>query len=219
MVITRYVSDLMFSNMYILTENGHSLIVDPCGRCVLPNNINPDLIILTHEHYDHISGVNWLKERFGIPLLCSEQCAQGINDPRKNAARYFDAFCQLQSYGEQDMSVPIDDAYRCQAELTFKDQLCFNWQGNQVRLFTLPGHSPGSIGMLVDNKYFFSGDSLLPDREIELRFPGGSKKDWFEVSVKKLNALHDDIIVYPGHREKFLMKERRNHGCISNKRN
>lgn len=214
MEIARYVSDLMFSNMYVLTDDGHSLIIDPFARYLLPKNLKPDLMIVTHEHYDHISGVNRMRQEFGIPLICSEVCAQWVSDPRKNSARYFDSFCQLQTYGQQDMSVPIDTEYTCYADLTFESEIRFKWHGNELWLFTLPGHSPGSIGILVNHTFFFSGDSLLPDSETELRFPGGSKKDWKEISLKKINDIPDNVWVYPGHRDKFLMKERRNNGCI-----
>lgn len=214
MKITRYISDLMFSNMYILTDNGYSLIIDPFEHCMLPKELRPDMLVVTHEHYDHISGVNRMKQQFGIPLLCSEKCAQRLTDSRKNLARYFESFCQLQTYGKQDMSVPINASYTCQADLTFDDEIRFKWHGNEMWLFSLPGHSPGSIGIIIKNKFFFSGDSVLPDREVEFGFPGGNKKDWNEISAEKINGISDSTMVYPGHRNKFLMKERRNNGCI-----
>lgn len=214
MEITRYISDLMFSNMYVLSDNGYSLIIDPFEHYMISKEFRPDMIIVTHEHYDHISGVNRIKQQFGIPLLCSEKCAQRLTDSKKNSARYFESFCQLQTYGEQDMSVPIDTEYTCQADLTFDEEIRFKWHGNELWLFALPGHSPGSIGLIVKNKFFFSGDSLFADREVELRFPGGSKRDWYEISEGKINSISDDVIVYPGHKEKFLMKERRKNGCI-----
>ena len=214
MVIERYISNLMFSNMYVLTENGHSLIIDPFEQWTYSDTFYPDMILITHEHYDHISGVNKMKKEFQIPLMCSEACAERIRSPQKNAARYFEAFCQLQTYGEQDMSVPINKEYTCQAELTFKEEISFKWQGNQILLFSLPGHSPGSIGILVNDSCFFSGDSLFLDRQIELRFPGGSRRDWNEISLKKIGDIHDNVLVYPGHCEKFVMKERKRNGCI-----
>lgn len=214
MQITKYISNLMFSNMYVLTDSGHSLLIDPFEGCMLPKDSPPDLIIVTHEHYDHISGVNSVKKEFGIPLICSESCAWRISDPKKNSARYFESFCQLQTYGEQDMSVPIDTEYSCRADLTFEEEIRFKWQENEIWLFSLPGHSPGSIGIMVNNECFFSGDSLFLDSETELRFPGGSRKVWNEISVKKIIDIPECVKVYPGHREKFFMKERRKNGCI-----
>lgn len=214
MEIRRFVSNLMFSNMYVLVEDGHALIIDPFERLDVLDGLKPDLILLTHEHYDHISGVNSLKERYGIPLMCSAECNINAQNPKTNSARYFESFSQMQSYGEQDPNVPIDETYGCSAELTFDDEIVFYWQGHRMWMFALPGHSKGGTGIVVDDQYFFSGDSLLPDRNTELRFPGGSKRDWNNISLSRLNDLPDDLVVYPGHRDMFLMKDRRNNGII-----
>ncbi|MDO5424002.1 MAG: MBL fold metallo-hydrolase [Eubacteriales bacterium] len=214
MEVTRCRSDLLFSNMYLLTEKGHSLVIDPFEHYVPAKNFMPDLMLITHEHYDHISGVNRMKEKYGIMLMCSADCAQKIENPRTNAARYFDAFCELQTYGEQDMSVTINKDYCCYADLTFEDEIRFKWRENELWLFTLPGHSAGGIGIVVNNEIFFSGDSLFLNVETELRFPGGNKKAWQEISVKRLNQLSENLCVYPGHREKFMLKERKRNGSI-----
>lgn len=214
MKINRYVSDLMFSNMYLLTENGHSIIIDPWIRCKVPDQLCMDFILVTHEHYDHISGVNRFKDIYHTPLLCSRSCGERISDSRKNMARYFEAFSQIQTYGEQDSSVQIDTNYTCKADIVFEQRISFEWQGNKICLREMPGHSPGSIGIMINDSIFFSGDSLLPDREVELRFPGGSKDDWEEQSAKIIESLSDDVKIYPGHRHDFVMKQRRNHGVF-----
>ena len=214
MIIERYVSELMFSNMYVLKEAGHALIIDPHDRFEMVENTVPDLILLTHEHYDHISGVNLWKERFHIPLLCSEECAHSIANARKNMARYFEAFSQMQTYGEQDPNVYVDENYTCHAEITFSEELKFKWQGNTVFLFELPGHSRGSTGILVNETSLFSGDSLFADRETELRFPGGSKREWESVSLPVIRSISGDVDVYPGHRDKFKMKDGYYYGVV-----
>ena len=208
MIIKRYVSNLLFSIMYVLSENSHAIIIDPFEKYDVAKDLELDMIIVTHEHYDHISGVNGWKKRFHVPLLCSDECATNIEDPKKNMARYFDVFCKIQTYGEQDLDVFIDKNYMCYADFTFKYELSFRWQKNIFNLFSLPGHSSGSIGIIVNQLYFFSGDSLLPDCSTEFRFPGGSEMDWNCISIKKIERIQEEVIVYPGHRDKFLMRDR-----------
>lgn len=215
MTVERYVSNLMFSNMYVLKDRDHAVVIDPFEHMDVVEDAIPDLILLTHEHYDHISGVNAWKARFHMPVMCSAACAEALESDKRNMARYFTAFSQMQNYGEQDPNVPIDEHYVCRADLTFEKEIHFSWQGNRISMFELPGHSKGSIGILANDKYFFSGDSLLPDREIELRFPGGNRKLWETVSLPKLKALSDELTVYPGHRGAFSMKDRRQNGIIS----
>lgn len=212
MIIKRIITDLMQSNMYVLVEDNYAIIIDPWIRSCLDQRLKPDKLIITHEHYDHISGVNYFKNKYGLGLLCDKECAERICDAKSNSARYFEAFSQLQTYNTQARNIAIDTNYTCTAEYIFDYEMQFSWHGNEFYLFSLPGHSPGSIGILVNEKYLFSGDSVFMDKDIELRFPGGSDKLWIEESIPKILSLSDDIIVYPGHGEKFTLKERREHG-------
>lgn len=203
MVIRRYASDLLSSNMYLLEENGHVIVIDPFRDTQMLGGLLADKILLTHEHYDHISGVNLWKEATGAPVLCSGACAENIRNPRKNLARIFEAFCELQTWIVLEEIPQGDPEYTCAADETFADEFTFIWRGHTLRLFEMPGHSMGSIGILLDSSFFFSGDSLMKGREIELRFPGGSRAQWETVGLPRLQRLPPGIRVYPGHFEDF----------------
>lgn len=199
MEIRRFVSDLLQSNTYLIEENGRAIVVDPARDTSPAEGLAVDRILLTHEHYDHISGVNAWKSRCGAGVLCTEACAAAIGDPKKNLARIFDVFCELQTWIRLKEKPDADRKYACCAEETFEDTFGFDWYGHSFRLFSLPGHSPGGVGILLDEEHFFSGDSLLPGGNVELRLPGGSKTAWQEISLPRLRALPDGITIYPGH--------------------
>jgi len=203
MEIKRYDSGILSSNMYVLADNDHAIIIDPSMDTLPGENLNVEMMIITHEHYDHISGVNVWKERFKVPLLCSESCANRITDPKTNLARYFDEICEMQSWMQVGILPSIDYSYKCKAEKIFRDKTEFEWMGHSIRLIEIPGHSPGSIGVYVDYTHFFSGDSFFKDIEIELRFPGGSRKQWIEVGEPRIKALPKGTIIWPGHFEAF----------------
>ena len=84
--------------MYVLEENNHLILIDPCIIDIRLENKTVDYIFLTHEHYDHISGVNYWKEKCEAEVVCSNICAEKIESSRKNLSRYFDAFCELQTW-------------------------------------------------------------------------------------------------------------------------
>ena len=204
MTIERIVSDLLFSNMYILREGDAAIVIDPCRDTAPAGGLRVDRILLTHEHYDHISGVNAWKTATGAPVFCSEACACGMADPKKNLARIFPAFCELQTWVKLAAPPDADLRYAAAAEETFPDTASFQWEGHTFSLFALPGHSPGGTGILADGNTFFSGDSLLEHAPVELRLPGGCRADWESISRTRISALPDGITVYPGHFDPFI---------------
>ena len=233
MNIYRYVSNLMASNMYIIVEDGHAIVIDPSiefmklvkinnerqinnsnndntskdeyGYIEGINDILFDKIILTHEHYDHIAGVNDWKKNTSSKTICSRSCAENLGDTKKNLSRHFKEFCELQTWMKIDSVVEYDKNYMCSADVTFEDKMSFNWMSHEFGLFEIPGHSQGSIGVLVDGECYFSGDSLLHGVDIEFRLPGGSRSMWESVGKKRIEALKKGIKVFPGHLETFVL--------------
>lgn len=215
-MIHRITSNLLESNMYIVSENSHALIIDPCDNIVpYSPSLCYDWIILTHEHYDHISGVNIWKELTGAKVLCGQECAEHIENPKGNFSRHFKEFASLQTMFDAS-SVPESKDYSCKADEIFKDERLLSWKGHDLRLFSTPGHSEGSICILFDKRFLFSGDTILHRSETALRFPGGSKRKWEEITVPKIKEIkklerggniQGEIVVYPGHFESFKLKD------------
>ena len=204
--IRRYESGLLSSNMYVIVEGNHAIVIDPFEDLSPVSNLSVDKILLTHEHYDHISGVNIWRKVISAPVFCSKACGENIQDPRKNLAYYFEDFCKLQTWLELDSLPMYDPNYSCQADETFEDKADFNWLGHHFFLFSLPGHSNGSIGIILDDNCFFSGDSVMQNFQIALRLPGGSRKKWNEIGQPRIEKIPYGVRVYPGHFTDFIYK-------------
>lgn len=194
--------------MYLVVEGNHAIVIDPFVNTDPSMGLVIDYILLTHEHYDHISGVNNWKKIKSAPVLCSSTCARNIQDSRKNLAYFFKDFCDLQSWIKLDSVPDFDPNYVCHADEVFNIDYIIDWRGHRIHLFELPGHSLGSIGIVIDDLFFFSGDSLFKDFEVSLNAPGSSKKKWKEISQPRLGQLPLDIRVYPGHFGEFILKNR-----------
>ena len=196
MEIRRYESGLLSSNMYVVVEGHRAIVIDPFDDVSPATGLTIDYILLTHEHYDHISGVNTWKKATGALVLCSKACAENIQNPKKSLANHFKEFCELQTWVVLDEIPASDPEYTCLADQTFEDEMNLEWQGHFFRLFEIPGHSQGSIGILLDGKEFFSGDSLMENSEIELRMPGGSRKKWREIGSKRVDAIPEGTRIW-----------------------
>lgn len=212
MEILTFTTPLLKSNMYLLTEEVRGIILDPFMSTEFVNLISRDCtkidyIILTHEHYDHISGTNELREQFHCPVLCSEICAERIQSPVYNLSHYEETYLTLQT-GEPipENLLPIED-YESYADDTFSGEKVMQWQGHRLVLTETPGHSPGSACILVDGDTLFSGDSLLMNNSFATRFPGRSKRQYEQITQPYLASLSPDVLVYPGHYGTFRLKD------------
>lgn len=197
------------SRMYILIENKKALIIDPCVsdealQLLNENDVAEILVLLTHEHYDHISGINWLRERVpSVNVLCSLACAEALPKPSKNLSNFWEILFigkdnETQEY-VRNMNI---QPYSCTADDTFETEHALSWEGHSLFLKETPGHSKGSICILLDETILFSGDSLVTGHPTITRLPGGSKKDYSGITLPWLQSLDPSIMVYPGHGEK-----------------
>ena len=76
MKIITCTTPLLEQNMYIVEEGKHCIVIDPYydeKTAVLLEGKIVDLLLVTHEHYDHISGVNKFKELYGCKLLSNSK--------------------------------------------------------------------------------------------------------------------------------------------------
>ena len=84
------------SNCYIIYRDNKCIIVDPGSSSNIEileflklNNLSPEYIFLTHEHFDHIWGLNDLKSIFlDLKVISSIECSNAIICSKKNESEY-----------------------------------------------------------------------------------------------------------------------------------
>ena len=69
-----------------------------------------------------------------------------------------------------------------------------------VKIVWIPGHTPGSIGVLdINKRYFFSGDTVQQNSEVYMFGPRRNIKD-FVLSLEKLQKMSDQFdLIYACH--------------------
>lgn len=194
------------ARMYIILENEKALVIDPCISeealtLLKENDIEEFLILLTHEHYDHISGVNWLRENFShVQVFCSSKCAAALPKPSKNLSIYWEILFMGKDEETREYVRNMNiQPYSCEADRKFEGEYEMSWEGHSLFLKETPGHSEGSICVLLDERALFSGDSLVNGHPTITRLPGGSKKEYAEITLPYLQSLNPELLVYPGH--------------------
>ena len=213
--IYRYSMPAIGSNMYAILVDRQALVIDPHSSeealaLLRLHSVQKATILLTHEHYDHISGVNWLRESFQTEIICSAVCAQMLPDPDRNMARYWKILLMDKSQEAQSAGMTrYDPDYTCVADRTYERETEFLWQGLRVRMRQAPGHSKGGSLIWLDGNILFSGDNLVNGSGVICRFPGGSKREYANVTRPILEELPDELHVLPGHGEPGRLGELR----------
>lgn len=212
MVIDTYTYDLIDSKMYIISEENSAIVIDPCisseaMEMLEQKNISEVMVILTHEHYDHFSGIEMFRNKFtNCKVLCSALCNKYLQQPARNGSKFFSALFldkEPEKLSEAKNVPPV--AYT--ADMTFSKELGFDWHEHEINLIETPGHSPGSICLIIDDNILFSGDSLLKNDPVVVKLPGGNRKQYNERTVPFLLELDKEMRVFPGHGEGGLLKE------------
>ena len=206
MNVQRFDWGFLETHAYLLEEENHVLVIDPTdvdellAKC---SNAESVTVLLTHEHFDHCSGLNKLR------ILCSKKadptcsviagdiCSERLQDVKANMSVYAEVLAEV---AEKPLSEPLVPFTCRAADITFKEHYAFRWMGHAVEMFFTPGHSAGSCCILLDN-LLFVGDTVL-ENKLMAQFPGSSKKTYRKVTAPLLETLLQRVdFGYPGHGE------------------
>lgn len=92
-----------------------------------------------------------------------------------------------------------------QPDISLEEGQLLELEDVKIKVMETPGHSEGSISLLVNDK-LFSGDLLFSGSVGRTDLPGGSV-DALRNSLRKLASLPDNTVVYPGHGPQTTLKK------------
>lgn len=139
-------------------------------------------VLETHAHADHLSGGQWLKQRYGAKVGISERIAevQGV---------FKDVFALDQ--------LPTDGR---QFDVLVKDRQVLRAGALSVEAIATPGHTPACVSFKVDDAVF-TGDALFLDDVGVGRcdFPKGDAAALYDSVTTRLFTLPDATRLFVGH--------------------
>jgi len=195
--VVRFENGVYRQNCYVVGDNtGNALIIDPGSdhqsiiSLIEERQWRPKAILITHGHFDHIGAVSELRERYDIPFFSKQADAKLM----RRANLY-----KLVVEPEKPIKPPAFD------------QEIVDVQGNaavsdfDLSILETPGHTPGSVCIVIDRK-IFTGDTVLPAGAGRIDLPGGNVEH-LKDSIRKLAALGHGLTAYPGHGDAVPLEE------------
>lgn len=147
------------------------------------NNLKPVLAINTHGHIDHMCGVEFVKQRWGVPFAMNV-----LDKPLLDS---------VPSYGAS-MGFDIQDVPTVDIDLSTQSIIEFG--ESKIEIVQTPGHTPGHVSLyLSDIKTLLTGDTLFRESIGRTDLPGGDYSVLMNSIIKKIVPLGGDVVVFPGH--------------------
>ena len=182
-VLSLMVGPIM-TNCYILCDEETNVcaVIDPGDEpkrieaMIASSGCTPIMILLTHGHFDHCTGVAGLLETWPeLPVYIHEgDVTDGSGD------------LLFHRLGEKNQRY-----YKEGDKLTVG---CLT-----LDVLETPGHSTGSVCLLVEGQgVLFAGDTLFRGSCGRCDFPGGDYRAMLR-SLARLGKLEGQYTVYPGH--------------------
>ncbi|RYD34951.1 MAG: MBL fold metallo-hydrolase [Verrucomicrobiaceae bacterium] len=185
MKLSIYTGGFVQTNGYLVeTPDGNFLIDAPEGvtRWIAEKGVRVDDVLLTHQHYDHVTDAAALKAT-GARLHALEDYSKDLT--LESAAR---------GWGLPISVIPYD----VDRKFLVGEPLVV--AGKTLRLAHVPGHSTDSVTFyLPDEGVLFSGDTLFAESIGRTDLPGGSTQQLLDGILTKLLTLPPETKVFPGH--------------------
>lgn len=167
-----------------------AIVIDPGDECdriyrVLESHgLRIAAIVATHGHIDHVGALAQLKERTGAAAMLHEADVPLYEQLAQQA---------------QWLGIPVPPATQLDRLIADGDSLGFGQRA--LRVVHTPGHSPGSISLVLDDPTLtvFSGDTLFAGSIGRTDLWGGSFAALQHSIRESLLRLPDEALVVPGH--------------------
>ena len=132
-------------------------------------------VFLTHHHGDHHQYSNELAREFKVPMRMSRDSYERIC--KKFGADYFE---------------------QLKIEFAQEGDVLTKWLGKNIRIFEIPGHDEGQLGLAPTTmEWFLVGDLIQGIGTVVIAAPEGNMKKYF-ASLERVIALNPKIII-PSH--------------------
>ncbi len=158
------------SNSFLISKGNIHVLVDT-GRMNSWKNFEEKLdsllegdrlsvLVLTHTHFDHVENAAKIKEKYNPKVIAHKIEAKYLgrgNTPLPEGTNLITRF--IMKLGKRMQSNYNYESVTC--DIMVDEKYDLNPLGINVHLIHTPGHSPGSVSVVVDDEIAIVGDAIF----------------------------------------------------------
>lgn len=159
-------------NVYLVISGGKAILVDPGARkhlhmvyaSILEQGLELSdikLIILTHTHFDHAEGLKEIREKTGARVLVHRNEAPSLRRGYTDIPAGTILIGRILSFFGRKVVPSIGSYPPVTPDILVEDRYDITELGIPAYLIHTPGHTSGSVSLIVDNEYAIVGDSMF----------------------------------------------------------
>lgn len=192
--IQKFVFNFASENTYVLYNDAKKAwLFDPGNftpeetkaleKFIADNELQIEKILLTHAHIDHVMGLQWTYDTYKVPVTLHQDDQEVLDMLPMSGARF----------GINVPPVKVETVYINEGDT-------LNFDGEEFKIYHVPGHSPGSIVFHNEtNQFMISGDVLFEGSIGRTDLYKGDYNLLLNGIREKLFILHDDTQILSGH--------------------
>ena len=137
------------------TKNKYQELKDKLNYCLNGDKLN--YLILTHTHFDHVQNTSSIKEDFEPLIIVNKKEADDLSEGKNHLAKGYDLFTKFILLFEHPIFVGYDGV---KADILV-DKDNFKVDDLNIKIILTPGHTIGSMSVIVDNEIALCGDTIF----------------------------------------------------------
>jgi glyoxylase-like metal-dependent hydrolase (beta-lactamase superfamily II) len=151
------------STAYLVVEGRRAMLIDASEAPAAPKVLAKlrelgaelNLIVLTHFHYDHVGAADAIRAATGARVAIHRKDAEALRRGGKLSLVPTRLFARMLAPGINKKDQPP-----VAPDLELGDEEDLTQYGGFGKTFWTPGHTPGSISIILDDGTVFAGDAL-----------------------------------------------------------
>jgi hydroxyacylglutathione hydrolase len=160
----------LYANVYVVRGHGQCFLVDT-GPAAFQRFLARRLrrlgitrihgVILTHTHYDHAGNAAFFQEKFGSRIMVHRAEAGYLNNGLSSVPGGISVFARLMERLASGIEPKILQFPACEPHELPVSEGSKPFFDMPVTVMATPGHSPGSVSVVVDREIALVGDCMF----------------------------------------------------------